>query len=179
MPGESESTLAATTLVSATAEVPTSASHSEATPLTTISTATGAAANTAANTAANAEASAVTTADTTATNVDAPFTQNSTTVAANTSTEGSIMATTELLNEADKELAELQQKKKLLDKSLANIEQSIYALEGSYLDESQYGNIVRGFDGYLSSRIDRRKPRPTESDRLFSLSSATFRKNDA
>ncbi|KAJ1344976.1 hypothetical protein BSLG_000491 [Batrachochytrium salamandrivorans] len=105
--------------------------------------------------------------------------ESESTLAATTLVSATAEATTELLNEADKELAELQQKKKLLDKSLANIEQSIYALEGSYLDESQYGNIVRGFDGYLSSRIDRRKPRPTESDRLFSLSSATFRKNDA
>ncbi|KAL2919488.1 Chromatin modification-related protein meaf6 [Polyrhizophydium stewartii] len=81
-----------------------------------------------------------------------------------------------MLTEAERELADLIAKKRQLDKSLASIEASIYALEGSYLEETQYGNIVRGFEGYLSSRADRRKSRPTDSDRLFSQSSVTYLK---
>jgi chromatin modification-related protein EAF6 len=43
-------------------------------------------------------------------------------------------------------------------------------------DTQQNGNIIRGFDGYLSGRQDRKKPKFTELDRLFSLSSYTYQK---
>jgi hypothetical protein len=70
----------------------------------------------------------------------------------------------------------LQEKKLSLEKTLANLEKQIYALETSYLeDTTTVGNILRGWDGYLSNRsasaIGRKKFK--ESDRLFSLSSAT------
>eukprot|EP00842_Homolaphlyctis_polyrhiza_P001756 jgi/Hompol1/2581/HPOL_001425-RA len=80
------------------------------------------------------------------------------------------------LTDAERELSELLTRKRQLDKNLAGIEASIYALEGSYLEESQYGNIVRGFDGYLASRADRRRNRSIEQDRLFSQSSVTYLK---
>ncbi|KAL0095002.1 histone acetyltransferase subunit NuA4-domain-containing protein [Phycomyces blakesleeanus] len=58
-----------------------------------------------------------------------------------------------------------------------NLEDSIYRFEGSYLEDTQHnGNIIRGFEGYLSSRPDKRKPKFTELDRLFSLSSSTYQK---
>jgi len=56
-----------------------------------------------------------------------------------------------------------------------NLEASIYAFEGNYLEEtSQFGNIIKGFDGYMSNRPEKKKIKFTEEDRLFSQSSATY-----
>jgi chromatin modification-related protein EAF6 len=61
--------------------------------------------------------------------------------------------------------------------SKAAIEASIYALEGAYLEDTQqYGNIIRGFDGYIASRTERKRYRFTDADRLFSTSSVTYLK---
>ncbi|CAO3629122.1 unnamed protein product [Cunninghamella blakesleeana] len=79
--------------------------------------------------------------------------------------------------EAKLELQALLSRKKQVDTNLVNLEHSIYLFEGSYLEDTQQnGNIIRGFDGYLSSRPDRRKQKFTELDRLFSLSSSTYQK---
>ncbi|GAN11658.1 conserved hypothetical protein [Mucor ambiguus] len=79
--------------------------------------------------------------------------------------------------EAKHELQALLARKKQVDTNLINLENAIYLFEGSYLEDTQQnGNIIRGFDGYLTNRPDRRKPKFTELDRLFSLSSSTYQK---
>ncbi|KAI9251251.1 histone acetyltransferase subunit NuA4-domain-containing protein [Sporodiniella umbellata] len=79
--------------------------------------------------------------------------------------------------EAKGELQALLNRKKQVDANLINLENSIYLFEGSYLEDTQQnGNIIRGFEGYLNHRTDRRKPKFTELDRVFSLSSSTYQK---
>ncbi|KAJ1938353.1 chromatin modification- protein eaf6, partial [Linderina pennispora] len=57
-------------------------------------------------------------------------------------------------------------------------ESAIYDFETSYFENSgQDGNIVHGFEGYLNTgRHERRQFHFTDADRIFSQSSATFKK---
>ncbi|KAG0054584.1 Chromatin modification- protein meaf6 [Gryganskiella cystojenkinii] len=78
--------------------------------------------------------------------------------------------------DAKAELNELMTRKKIVDKNLAGLENSIYAFEGSYLEDTLHGgNIIRGFDGYISNKPEK-KLKYSDSDRLFSMSSTTFTK---
>ncbi|BCR91273.1 chromatin modification-related protein EAF6/MEAF6 [Aspergillus chevalieri] len=95
-----------------------------------------------------------------------------------------------------RDLRDTLQKKRLMDKSMAQLEDQIYRFEQSYLEETTAGNIIKGFDNYikgsstgstLTSGIGlsgagmgaagggaRRKAQVTETDRVFSRSSASF-----
>ncbi|TKA83904.1 hypothetical protein B0A55_00099 [Friedmanniomyces simplex] len=79
-------------------------------------------------------------------------------------------------------LRQTLEKKRKLDESLAAIEDQIFKVEGSYLEETtNSGNIVRGFDGWVKGvqvggrgggGDDRRRGRVRDEDRIFSRSSA-------
>jgi hypothetical protein len=82
---------------------------------------------------------------------------------------------------AEKKLSELIEKRGNLVKHLVgnshqnSIENSLYNLETSYIEEVTYGNIIRGYEGYLTARTPTgRRHRPMEADRIFSNSSASF-----
>ncbi|PRP81590.1 hypothetical protein PROFUN_01097 [Planoprotostelium fungivorum] len=78
--------------------------------------------------------------------------------------------------EVTSELNRLAEKKKSTEEKLASLEKQIYALEGSYLhDTRNLGNILVGWDSYLSARSGalKRPQKYKDSDRLFSLSSIT------
>ncbi|KAJ1732928.1 Chromatin modification- protein meaf6 [Coemansia biformis] len=91
--------------------------------------------------------------------------------------EGKI--TKKMVKEAEQELFQLLLKKKQADRNLIDTETAIYDFETSYFESSgQEGNIVHGYDGYLNTgRSERRQQQHlAEADRIFSQSSATFKK---
>ncbi|GIJ87458.1 hypothetical protein Asppvi_006364 [Aspergillus pseudoviridinutans] len=92
-----------------------------------------------------------------------------------------------------RDLRDALQKKRLMDKSMAQLEDQIFRFEQSYLEETTAGNIIKGFDNYIKGSgsstglgasgialtggmggAARRKAQVTDSDRVFSRSSASF-----
>jgi chromatin modification-related protein EAF6 len=74
------------------------------------------------------------------------------------------------------ELEKLREKKAQIEAKLESLEKQIYALEGSYLVDTRHlGNILTGWDSYLTSRSGalKRPMKFKDADRLFSLSSVT------
>eukprot|EP01126_Amoeba_proteus_P007180 TRINITY_DN12556_c0_g2_i1.p1 TRINITY_DN12556_c0_g2~~TRINITY_DN12556_c0_g2_i1.p1 ORF type:complete len:111 (+),score=35.93 TRINITY_DN12556_c0_g2_i1:49-333(+) len=67
------------------------------------------------------------------------------------------------------------QEEKRLQEELRKVEEEIYALETSYLENTSNGNLVRGWGDVLSPRSSSRKKQKEiqKEDRIFSLSSAT------
>lgn len=88
----------------------------------------------------------------------------------------------QLLETAEKHLADIITKKKLLDKQLSTLETNIYHQEQSFLEEATVGNIILGFDyqnAQTSNNFSRRKTisnNISDKHRLFSLSSVTFQR---
>merc|ERR1711907_552219 len=77
---------------------------------------------------------------------------------------------------SDQELANemklVKTKKRDLEKRLLEMETKIYHMETSYFEGTHHGNLVRGWDGYLSrSGGIQKKGRVKDSDRIFTLSS--------
>ncbi|ONK66307.1 uncharacterized protein A4U43_C06F6340 [Asparagus officinalis] len=74
-------------------------------------------------------------------------------------------------------LTALVGKREKLKEELRMIERQVYDLETSYLQESsQYGSVLKGFEGFLSlskSTNMKRSRKFQPEDRLFSLSSVT------
>ncbi|GAQ84925.1 hypothetical protein KFL_002130020 [Klebsormidium nitens] len=70
----------------------------------------------------------------------------------------------------------LMQKKEKLEDELRGVEKQVYDLETTYLDtSSSTGNVLKGFDGFLSNSksVSKRSRGFKVEDRLFSLSSIT------
>lgn len=93
-----------------------------------------------------------------------------------------------------RDLRDALQKKRLMDKSMSQLEDQIYRFEQSYLEETSAGNIIKGFDNYIkgsaggsnlasgglafmgggTTAATRRKAQVLDQDRVFSRSSACF-----
>ncbi|XVF80980.1 hypothetical protein PTKIN_Ptkin15bG0119700 [Pterospermum kingtungense] len=75
-------------------------------------------------------------------------------------------------------MASMLSRRTKLQEELRNIERQVYDMETSYLqDPSQCGNVLKGFEGFLSSSKNtallKRSRKFQPEDRLFSLSSVT------
>ncbi|KAK9704841.1 hypothetical protein RND81_07G014400 [Saponaria officinalis] len=75
-------------------------------------------------------------------------------------------------------LASLLSKRAKLHEELRNIEKQVFDMETTYLqDPSQCGNVLKGYDGFLSTSKSttmlKRSRKFQPEDRLFSLSSTT------
>ena len=82
------------------------------------------------------------------------------------------------LAKVEEELQQLLAQKQALNKNLQNIENSLYNLETSYIEDSTYGNIIKGYDAFLNARtLQSRRQRPTEQERIFSRSSVNYTRN--
>ncbi|KAK2592040.1 hypothetical protein QQS21_010273 [Conoideocrella luteorostrata] len=77
---------------------------------------------------------------------------------------------------------ELVEKRRVLEKRLNQVEESIITKEASYLESTPSGNIITGFDNYIKgtsgAAAQRRKAGPADQNRVFSKSSISYRPNN-
>ncbi|RKP21749.1 NuA4-domain-containing protein [Rozella allomycis CSF55] len=86
------------------------------------------------------------------------------------------ITSTQKFLQAEQELYELVCRKKQVDLNLAQLETQLYHFENTYLEDTALtGNVIKGFDGYLGLRSEKRRG-IRDSDRLFSNSSVTYPK---
>jgi hypothetical protein len=82
------------------------------------------------------------------------------------------------------DIDQLRARKEQLEEDLRAIEKQIYDLEEHYIDETySYGNVIRGWDNFLTARVPRASVAIREStqqsksrrqpDRIFSQSSVS------
>ncbi|RHZ65317.1 chromatin modification-related protein EAF6/MEAF6 [Aspergillus thermomutatus] len=128
-----------------------------------------------------------------ATSTQNPSTNNPTTGNASTTEPNSANRGLPYYEKLRRDLRDALQKKRLMDKSMAQLEDQIFRFEQSYLEETTAGNIIKGFDNYIKGSgsstglgasgialtggvggAARRKAQVTEADRVFSRSSASF-----
>ncbi|KAN0041746.1 hypothetical protein ACTFIV_004292 [Dictyostelium citrinum] len=148
----------------------------ETTP-TTVSTTQTSSTNTTTSNNNNTTTNTISTPSTTTTNTlnsntdTTSSTSNTTTIAATPT----ILPKKRTKQEVIVEIEELMSEKKNIENKLASLEKQIYALEGRYLEDTHHvGNVIRGFDSYISGSGALKKLRWKESDRLFSTSSSTY-----
>jgi len=72
-------------------------------------------------------------------------------------------------------------KRRLLERNLANIEETIGKKESEYLEDTPNGNIITGFEGYTKGTTgapgQRRRGAVQETNKVFSRSSVTYNIN--
>lgn len=105
--------------------------------------------------------------------------QSPETSAQTTTTEPTAAYSAKYLIKIESELKELLDKRENLEKDLNNIENSLYNLETSYIEDSVYGNIIKGYESFLTARTQHiRRQRPLESERIFSSSSVSYQRSN-
>ncbi|KAI1107781.1 NuA4-domain-containing protein [Jackrogersella minutella] len=93
---------------------------------------------------------------------------------ASTATNGDRQAALAEYNKQRQNLKELIAKRKQQDRQLAALEQNIVDLEAKYLNNTRFGNIVKGFDNYIkgtSSAAQRKQGELKDEDYIWSRSS--------
>ena len=82
-------------------------------------------------------------------------------------------------NAAKNSLSTLKLRQNQLEEDLRQVERQIYELEEHYIERTQaYGNVVKGWEGFLNYRIQKpglpqRRTRIARADRIFSNSSVS------
>jgi hypothetical protein len=76
------------------------------------------------------------------------------------------------------EMTILQRQHREIVDEIEQCEKQVYEMESRYLEETEHGNIVKGWDGFLDSRPRKdhsfKRTKTTDADRIFSNSSYSW-----